>query len=466
MPLTITTFPPQQCFIGGITQPPNLIPFVATSNLFPVNTADTARTILATGTTAGGFFWIEVSNSFAAQFPQGSSVSVLGREARVLVASTITNWRMVLNISNPGVTAGVTTVNRFYKDWGIQIRLQVGSTTRERTFNVGNIDLGEFMRSFMASFFEVSDSVLITADSLQCTLSYREVFQGHTNAYIVYGTTLNLNRGRLEAGETTPLSGFFGTRPEITYVVNGQRVPIGFYNQGATATLGRDFGSFQLPISVSAQIRQRLLIFDTVQSNGVTYNEVTLAGQRRRMIFDRPALPFIELHWRGRQGVWNSHYFYVTDKRHAVSKDEVYLSNAVEAAQTIGAITAPGKRFFNATPTDVWTLNTGKVSDGAARWLRVILESDEVFYRLNGEYYPIIVLPTSVPFFAESQLAEFTFEIASAYYLQLRDPEPPIPVDPILNAWVLWNDRATTDGALPIENNECMYNTFRSIFQV
>lgn len=462
MALSSITFPPQQCFIGGVTQRPNRIEFNATSNLFPTNTADTARTILAKGDTDSGFFWIEVDSSHAAQFPQGSFVTILGKQARILSSSTPSNYRMVLNIQDIGVTATSDTVIQFYKDWGLEIRLVVGSVTLDRVFNALPIDLGEMMRVFIQSYFEQVDAELRTADSVDCVLSYREVYLGHSNAFTPYATTLNLNRGRTEAGQTVPSDGFFTARPNITYVVNGQKIPLGFYNQEGAAQIDIDYGQYVKELSVTAQDRQRLLLIDAFAGYG--HGSITFEGVTKQLIFVNTTLPWIELHWRDMLGTWQSHYFYVTDKRHEVAKEQPYRKDTIEQATTQGTqITAQGVRLFQTAAQDIWTLQTGKVSDDSAAWLRSLLDADEVFYRDGENFYPVIILAGEVPFYAESQLAEMSFEMISAYGLQLKDPAMPTPIDPIVTEWDAWNALCDADGAVPIENNACAFAEFKAV---
>jgi hypothetical protein len=433
MALTIIQQPPTRCFIGGDSQEGNYIPFEVSSNLFPVNTADTPRTILAKGVTSSGFFYIEVSSSFAAQFPVDSYVEILGMPARILAVSTPSNYRMVLNIADNGVVATSTTVINYYKDWRVELRVTFGADVRTYTLTTALNDISDILKIYAQNDFERVTGDNLTTDVALVDIAYREAFFGSSNSFTSLGTNYQITRGRTEAGQVVPTQGFFTTRPNYSRGYVGQVVPIALYGDGDFV---QDVGGYELVTTLTSSTRQRLLTPELTLDNGA-YNAFTFAGETKRIDILQPCLPFIEVHWRSKQGTWESHFLYVTDKRRAVQKDQQYISSALEAATTRGQqITAAGKRWYTSEPTDIWTLDTGKIGDTESMWLADIMQSDMVFYRNGSDYYPIIVLPSQSSLFAESQLGQMTFEIASAFTLQLQTPAVVPNPTPIESLWL------------------------------
>lgn len=465
MALTVIQQPPTRCYLGSETTKGNVAPFDFTSDLWPLNTTATPRTILDKGLTSSGFFYIEVGASFAAQFPTGGylqGVQVgLQQVAYILDTELDTNWRIVLNISDPGYIVSSTTVVPAVNNYGVEIRVQASGYDRTHRLTSDKNDISGYLKLLL-------EETLGEVESIAFSLEAREVFTGSATSFSAVGSTRYATYGRLDVDQTDAIfnvvggSQFMTDRPAISRVYEGQRVPLSFISTGGSLAV-QDYGDFTLetPIIGSPGIQQI-----TQDVFGDDTNSVTIGALSIDFQIIRPFLPFVELLFRNRYGKWDSQFFYFSAQRSVTEKDQIYIASYREAAIALGdAITNKGRQFFVNNTSRVWTMTTGKIGEEEAKWLSDLLASDSVWYRNGNNYYPVRILPSQVQFFDLTRdYPEVTFEMVSAFGLTLQAPQVVTPTDPLRVLWDEWNLLATTDGALPIESDACLFNAFRNIY--
>jgi len=438
MALTLITQPPLICFVGGVSQKPARAGLSFTSNLFPINLVDTARTITAHGTTSQGFLFIDISAAFAADFVAGNLVTIAGQVRRVLSTSTPLEYRIVLD--NPiAIVNGVTTIIKSFESYGVEVSVTQGANVITQVFNVLSFDISDMLAVIQQNNFKATDATFLTADVVIATVAYREVFQGSATSYINLAATRQITRGRLDQAEAMPTGeNFFCTRPDVSRGYEGQSVPLAFYITDENAsTFIEDYIAFELRTAITASNRQRLIITQLQKTAGNTFNEFIIGIDRKKIIVELPRLPFVELSWRSRKGTWESHFFYLTAKTATAQKGDQFRLNNNETALVNGStLTNKGRSFFVSDLQESWTMDSGKIGEQEAEWIKDVLNSEEVLMRNGLNYYPVNVLPTSSLFYQESQLDQISFDITSAFEVALQAPAGVVNPDLILSEWL------------------------------
>ena len=467
MALTLITQPPLICFVGGVSQKPARAGLSFTSDLFPINLVDTARTITANGTTSQGFLFIEISAAFAAEFVAGNLVTIAGQVRRVLSTSTPLEYRIVLDNPVP-IVNGVTTIIKSFESYGVEVRVTQGANVIAQVFNVLDFDISDMLAVIQQNNFKATDANFLTADVVVATVAYREVFQGSTTSYTDLAATRQITRGRLDQAEAAPTGeNFFCTRPDVSRGYEGQSVPLAFYITDENAsTFIEDYISFELRTAITASNRQRLFITQLQKTTGNTFNEFIIGVDRKKIIVELPKFPFVELSWRSRKGTWESHFFYLTAKTATAQKGDQFRLNNNETALVNGsALINKGRSFFLSDLQESWTMDTGKIGEMEAEWIKDVLNSEEVLMRNGLNYYPVNVLPTSSPFYQESQLDQISFDITSAFEVALQAPANVVNPDLILSEWLKYLAYLATQTALyDIAALACAFSNFQKAY--
>ena len=468
MALTLITQPPLICFVGGVSQKPARAGLSFTSNLFPINLVDTARTITAHGTTSQGFLFIDISAAFAADFVAGNLVTIAGQVRRVLSTSTPLEYRIVLD--NPiAIVNGVTTIIKSFESYGVEVSVTQGANVITQVFNVLSFDISDMLAVIQQNNFKATDATFLTADVVIATVAYREVFQGSATSYINLAATRQITRGRLDQAEAMPTGeNFFCTRPDVSRGYEGQSVPLAFYITDENAsTFIEDYIAFELRTAITASNRQRLIITQLQKTAGNTFNEFIIGIDRKKIIVELPRLPFVELSWRSRKGTWESHFFYLTAKTATAQKGDQFRLNNNETALVNGStLTNKGRSFFVSDLQESWTMDSGKIGEQEAEWIKDVLNSEEVLMRNGLNYYPVNVLPTSSLFYQESQLDQISFDITSAFEVALQAPAGVVNPDLILSEWLKYLAYLATQSALyDTAALACAFSNFQKAYQ-
>jgi hypothetical protein len=460
MALTITAQPPARCYVGTPTKDGNVVPFDFTSNLSPLNTTATPRTILAKGTTDSGFFYIEVNASFAAEFPTGGYVQ--GNQAGlrdvlyIVQGITGTNHRIVLAVQDSGWIVGSSTAVPAFNNFAVEIQLLSPGRDDRYILTSEKNDLQGYYRRILKER-------LLAAEGVDVELLAREIYTGSSTSFTSVQESTAF-WGRLDADQTDTgrlLSG----RPRASRVYDGQRVPFAFIGDDS-ANIVADFGDYDTftPI-VDGEMN---LYIHEVFHAGSPENVITLGGIGAYTLqIVKPRLEYVELVFRNKDGQWDSTFVFFNGQRQSEDKDEQYISTYREAASSYGAqITNKGRQFFQNNTSRVWQMTTGVVGDNEVQWLVDLLASDSVFYRNENDYWPVRILPTATNWDdLTTSHPSISFEMVSAFGLTLQKPEPVSPVDPVQTIWDAFNARATADGALLPALNGCFFNRFKSLYK-
>lgn len=406
MALTLNSAPETRAFFGE----PMLFQF--TSDLFPTPSAETARTISYSDVTSSGFWRIGVTTS-AVNLTAGRYIvfTVSGKTytARILAVSTTvpdTSYRyLTLNIPNPGVSAGVTTVKRYYFGYAIQLQLFIGQPTYAATYTeviestTGTIDIAPVLSRLWQRYLAAFDSVGRSLDQLTYRYQYREIWADSTPSYsslsgdhVALPGSL-LPQQSIEQFELEPLS----TRPVQVEAVEGQIVPFVVLPETSGTNFIRQSFGLTIDDVIQTGLHASGSLF-TIASGRNTLQLRNLSGAlsspfdfvaRCRKDLD------IEFLWRNNQGQFDSYVFTLVRENVGISKDKSFRSNTRAAALTLGNLGAYERSYASTDAEISWTITSGKVGQLCALWLSEMGQSNEVYYRDGLKYYRVIIQPSS-----------------------------------------------------------------------
>jgi hypothetical protein len=460
MALTITAQPPERCYVGTPTKDGNVVPFDFTSNLSPLNTVATPRTILAKGTTDSGFFYIEVNASHAAEFPTGGYVQGVQAGLRdvlyIVQGITGTNHRIVLAVQDAGWVVSSSTAVPAFNNFAVEIQLLSPGRDDRYILTSEKNDLQGYYRRILKEN-------LLAAEGVEVELLAREIYTGSATSFVSVQESTAF-WGRLDADQTDTgrlLSG----RPRVSRVYDGQRVPFAFIGDDS-GDIVADFGDYDTftPI-VDGEMN---LYVHEVFDAGSPKNVITLGGIGAYTLqIVKPRLEYVELAFRNKYGQWDSTFVFFNGQRQSEDKDEQYISTYREAASSYGAqITNKGRQFFQNNTSRVWQMTTGVVGDNEVQWLVDLLASDSVFYRNGEDYWPVRILPTATNWDdLTTSHPSISFEMVSAFGLTLQRPEPVTPVDPLDTIWNEYAARAIADSGIAPSNLACLLARFKSWYK-
>jgi hypothetical protein len=340
MSLTITAQPPERCYVGTPTKDGNVVPFDFTSNLSPLNTVATPRTILAKGTTDSGFFYIEVNAAHAAEFPTGGYVQGVQAGLRdvlyIVQGITGTNHRIVLAVQDAGWVVSSSTAVPAFNNFAVEIQLLSPGRDDRYILTSEKNDLQGYYRRILKE-------QLLAAEGVDVELLAREIYTGSATSFASVQESTAF-WGRLDADQTDTgrlLSG----RPRVSRVYDGQRVPFAFIGDDS-GDIVADYGDYDTftPI-VDGEMN---LYVHEVFDAGSPKNVITLGGIGAYTLqIVKPRLEYVELAFRNKDGQWDSTFVFFNGQRQSEDKDEQYISTYREAASSYGAqITNKGRQFF------------------------------------------------------------------------------------------------------------------------
>jgi hypothetical protein len=460
MALTITAQPPERCYVGTPTKDGNVVPFDFTSNLSPLNTVATPRTILAKGTTDSGFFYIEVNASHAAEFPTGGYVQGVQAGLRdvlyIVQGITGTNHRIVLAVQDAGWVVSSSTAVPAFNNFAVEIQLLSPGRDDRYILTSEKNDLQGYYRRVMKEN-------LLAAEGVDVELLAREIYTGSATSFVSVQESTAF-WGRLDADQTDTgrlLSG----RPRVSRVYDGQRVPFAFIGDGS-GDIVADFGDYDTFTPI-VDDEMNLYVHEVFDA-GSPKNVITLGGIGAYTLqIVKPRLEYVELAFRNKDGQWDSTFVFFNGQRQSEDKDEQYISTYREAASSYGAqITNKGRQFFQNNTSRVWQMTTGVVGDNEVQWLVDLLASDSVFYRNGEDYWPVRILPTATNWDdLTTSHPSISFEMVSAFGLTLQRPEPVTPVDPLDTIWDEYAARAIADSGIAPSNLACLLARFKSWYK-
>lgn len=423
MALTLTSSPSGLAFIK------NGVRLEWSSDLFPINTVDSARSILADGYTAGGQYYVEVTTA-ATELIVGRWIRFffagnVTAEARILAVSTPGNRRLVLNIDRP--SAG-STVQRFYKDYGVEVELQYEQPVSAGYETISGIrsalleqDLAGYLASVWQPYTLGQTSDGRDKNAIYFRYRYREVYEGFTGSYSAYSTAVPALNGGLQIEQTLSeftLDGvtkrFMTNRPLISYGVTGEKYPLPFYDNGAVyidelspndfiagPSVGIFDASLQLGIGVFAQISAG---DDTAQS--ATYR-----------IFPNPFLcsEALTIGWINPYGRSDAYTFVGRQTQRKTSSKAISMkrfNTALAPVANTGVLSNYERLQQIVDKEIVYTVGSGYVTREMLEWLSELVHAEYVWIQDGSNVYPILVTTGEVTY---ADTTAKTFEITISY---------------------------------------------------
>jgi hypothetical protein len=418
MALTLTSSPSGLAFIK------NGVRLEWSSDLFPINTVDSARSILADGYTAGGQYYVEVTTA-ATELIVGRWVRFffagnVTAEARILAVSTPSNRRLVLNIDRP--SAG-STVQRFYKDYGVEVEMQyeqpVGAGY-ETISGIRSALLEQDLASYLASVWQPYTLGQLPdgrdKNAIYYRFRFREVYEGFTGTYSAYSTPVPALNGGLQIDQTLSqftLDGvtkrFMTNRPLVSYGVAGIEYTLPMYATTAVYVDGALTGNFQQP---GLAITQDEVTYQAVVSQ---VNTTPLSIPYR--IFPNPFLcsEALTIGWINPYGRSDAYTFVGRQTERKTSAKAIAMKryNTALAPVVNTGVLRNYQRLQQIVDKEiVYTVGSGYVTREMLEWLSEIVHAEYVWIQEGANVYPILVTTGEVTY---ADTAAKTFEITLSY---------------------------------------------------
>lgn len=395
MSLTVLESPATRSFMG------NQIKFRFSSDLSPNPTASTSRSI-NTAVTANGFLTVGVTTSATELVVGGYLQLVIGTDtfvAKILAVNITTNRELTLNIQNPGIVIGVSSVRLYYFNYAIQLRLKIGQpdVTNQITVTlqttVFEIDIADTLRKYWERYFMAYDSDGYDLDQVSYVWAVREVYTGSATSFTSDSAELMATPGKLRPQESTQIA--LTERPIVSDVVSGQVVPASFFPELSGSQIVRHtFSGMNTDTAIEDEI-QISGTNSTISSGANTISLRTSAGGLISELFTlNPRCrksSDVEIVWRNRYGHFDSHVFTLVRSNVQTSKSGFFTSSNQVAAINAGQAGNFNRNYFIVDAETNWQLSSGVVGNVVADWLSFVAQSDEVYYRDGLNYYRVVV---------------------------------------------------------------------------
>jgi hypothetical protein len=423
MALTLTSSPSGLAFIK------NGIYLEWSSDLFPINTVDSAWAIIADGYTAGGQYYIDVSNSATElitgrhiQFFESGNVVA---EAQIISTSVPSNRRLLLNIDRPD---SGTTVQRYYKDYAAEVELQYTQPINSGYEDITGIrsalllqDLSTYLESVWQPYTLGQDASGIDRNAIYFRYRFREVYETTEGTWSAYSTAIPALNGGLQDGQTLSeftLDGatkrFMTNRPDLSYAVDGETYPLPAYIETQPYTsVDATYGTASVAGPIVGLFPYTSAKSGDEQSIEVMGNPVS----RSYVLLDNPFLcrEAITIGWLNPYGRSEAFTFVGRQTQRKTSSKGIAMTrfNRDTSPVANSGVLSNYKRLQQIIDKEVvYTANSGYVTREMLEWLSEIVLSDYVWIQDGANVTPILVTTSEVVY---SDTAAKTFELSISY---------------------------------------------------